>query len=133
MKPHRLESIAMIVFGLLGGGAVLIGPPVPSESAACQVFVVITDAQGKPEPGLKPRLRPCRPGETDGGVEYYNPYANTYRFSDIPLEPLAGSGGSTGSGGTGRTGSGGTTGAGSATPKGPKSSHTTTQTPSSGQ
>jgi hypothetical protein len=56
----------------------------------CTVTVVITDENGNPEPGLHPRKRPCLPGQTDGGTDFYNPYTNTHRFEPEPPLPLEG-------------------------------------------
>ena len=45
-----------------------------SSNARCIVTVIDTDLFGNKLPETA-HTRPCRPGETNGGNEIYNPYA----------------------------------------------------------
>ena len=67
-----------------------------SAAAGCTVTVVTTDQNGKPDPDVKPFDAPCRPGESNGDIETYNPYTDTHTVQhDVPLEPIGSTGGST--------------------------------------
>jgi hypothetical protein len=52
---------------------------VPSNARRCFVTVEDTDQWGNPDPSTA-RTQPCRPGETNGGLEVYNPYTGAYVF-----------------------------------------------------
>ena len=63
----------------------------PAEAAACKVTVITTDESGKEDTTVAHRQRSCRAGETNGGVEYFDPYNNSYRFTpNIPLTDTKG-------------------------------------------
>jgi hypothetical protein len=66
-----------------------------ARAATCTVMVVTTDANGNQDTDVPAFDPPCRPGEKDGGVEYYNPSTDKYRFTTIPNAPIS-SGGSIG-------------------------------------
>ena len=50
-----------------------------SSNARCIVTVIDTDMFGNPQPETAHTAR-CRPGETNGGTEIYNPYTDVYVF-----------------------------------------------------
>ncbi len=70
-----MRPIAIALLSVVG----LAAMTVPSNAARCFVTVHITDEAGNPIPGSD-RRRPCRPGETNGGVEVYNPFTGAYVF-----------------------------------------------------
>ena len=60
----------------------------PAEATTCKVTVIITHQDGKEDTTVAHTQRSCRVGETNGGVEYYNPFSNTYSFNPDPTPPL---------------------------------------------
>jgi hypothetical protein len=52
---------------------------VPSNAKRCTVTVINTDQTGTPIANTA-HTRLCRPGETNGGTEIYNPYTHAYVF-----------------------------------------------------
>jgi hypothetical protein len=67
-----------------------------SAAAGCTVTVVTTDQNGQPDQDVKPFTAPCRPGESNGDIETYNPYTDSYTVQhDVPLEPIGSTGAST--------------------------------------
>ena len=77
----RLIAIALL-------SVVLPVMTVPSHAKRCTVTVVLADHAGNQQPKTA-KEQPCRPGETGGGVEVYNPYTGIYVFHPQipPLTP----------------------------------------------
>jgi hypothetical protein len=75
---------------LICGAAGLAAMTVPSN-ARCIVTVINTDRNGNPRFDTA-HTRRCRPGETNGGTEIYNPYTGAYVFHPYypPLTDLFG-------------------------------------------
>ena len=80
----RLIAIALL-------SVVLPVMTVPSHAKRCTVTVVLADHAGNQQPKTA-KEQPCRPGETGGGVEVYNPYTGIYVFHPQipPVNPRTG-------------------------------------------
>jgi uncharacterized membrane protein YgcG len=58
-------------------------------SSTCTVTVFVTNEDGTTDQSVTPRQSPCRPGQNNGDVEYYNPYTDTYETrQDMRIDPL---------------------------------------------
>lgn len=75
-----------LILGSLAALAVALSSNSSSATDTCVVTVFFTDPDGNIDPSKAPEQRPCRPGETNNGTEYYNPYKHTFVFQ--PTVPL---------------------------------------------
>lgn len=85
-------------------------------TSACTVTVYTTKEDGSTDNTVRPFQAPCRSGQSNGDIEYYNPYTDSYETKkDLRIEPLVIKGKSSGSSrsgtGTSQGGSRSTTGA----------------------
>lgn len=90
----------------------------PGGASACTVTVYTTKADGSTDNSVRLFQAPCRGGQSNGDVEYYNPYTDSYESKTYPrIEPLVNKGKSSGSShsatGTSQGGSRSTTGSSS--------------------
>jgi len=59
------------------------------SGSTCMVTVIVTNEDGSTDQSVRPRQSPCRPGQSNGDVEYYNPYTDTYETrKDLRIDPL---------------------------------------------
>jgi len=88
-----MKSIATLLGCMVGLAAL----PSSGYAAQCWVTLVATDSLGNPDWSTAQRA-PCREGETNGGLEYYNPYTGGFTFfREPPMEsPPRTTGGSSG-------------------------------------
>ena len=70
--------VALGLIALLSPVLLGVSPAVAKKS--CTVTMFTTDEQGNPDM-TSGRQVPCKAGETNGGIEYYNPFHNTYTFN----------------------------------------------------
>jgi hypothetical protein len=93
-----MRSIATLLGCMIG----LAAFPSSGYAAMCWVTLVATDSLGNPDWSTAQRA-PCREGETNGGLEYYNPFTGGYTFfREPPMDgppTTTGGGGGMGSGG----------------------------------
>ena len=59
------------------------------SGSTCTVTVIVTNEDGSTDESVRPRQSPCRPGQSNGDIEYYNPYTDTYETrKDLRIDPL---------------------------------------------
>lgn len=57
--------------------------------STCTVTVYTTNEDGSTDNAVRPFQAPCRSGQSNGDVEYYNPYTDRYETGADPrIEPL---------------------------------------------
>jgi hypothetical protein len=81
------KSHAILTTALLACAACVslsLAPRAAHAAGSCEVTVYTTKPDGEVDGDVKPQTRACRPGETNGGTEYYNPYTGHYDFR-VPI------------------------------------------------
>lgn len=85
-----LWAVAMPLFAAAGASS--------SGASACTVTVYTTNEDGSTDNSVRPFQALCRLGQSNGDVEYYNPYTDSYESKTYPrIEPLVDKGKSSGS------------------------------------
>ncbi len=109
--------LAATAIGMLSALPCAAAGPTSGGSSGCMVTVVTTNEDGSTDSAVRPFQAPCRKGQSNGDVEYYNPYTDSYQtHRDLRIEPLVPTRSSTGSRtNTGATSSGGRSTSGSST------------------
>lgn len=84
-------------------------------ASTCMVTVITTNEDGSTDNSVRPFQARCRNGQSNGDIEYYNPYTDTYETGSTPrIDPLViprgSSSGSRSGTGTSQGGTRGTTG-----------------------
>ncbi|CAG0955440.1 hypothetical protein BURK2_00435 [Burkholderiales bacterium] len=108
--------LAATAIGMLPALPCAAAGPTSGGSSGCMVTVLTTNEDGSTDSAVRPFQAPCRKGQSNGDVEYYNPYTDSYEtHRDLRIEPLVvPARSSTGSRtNTGATSSGGRSGSGS--------------------
>lgn len=117
------------------------------SGSGCMVTVFYTNEDGSLDTSVSSKQSPCRPGQSNGQYEYYNPYTDTHKTSNSappnaasfgvppipPYKPRTQSSSSKGTGkstSTGSSGSSSQTG-GTSSPNKPKTNKPTTTAPRS--
>ncbi len=88
---HSLLATPLVVMALC---AVPIEPFAAEGStsggaAGCTVTVFTTNEDGSTDNSVRPFQARCRSDQSNGDIEYYNPYTDTYETGSTPrIEPL---------------------------------------------
>ncbi|MBK9133704.1 MAG: hypothetical protein IPM15_04960 [Betaproteobacteria bacterium] len=89
--PHSFPAalVAATALWIVPMQASAAGGTTSSSGSACTVTVIITNEDGSTDQSVRPRQSPCRPGQSNGDVEYYNPYTDSYETrKDLRIDPL---------------------------------------------
>jgi hypothetical protein len=84
-------AICLVVTTLCALPAPLLaaGGAATGSGSGCTVTVITTNEDGSTDNSVKPFQAACRSGQSNGEIEYYNPYTDTYQTrSDPRVEPL---------------------------------------------
>jgi len=93
----RTESRLLPVACLVGAALWILpmqlqaaGGTTAGGGSACTVTVYTTNEDGSTDNSVRPYQAACRGGQSNGDIEYYNPYTDTYQSGANPrIEPLA--------------------------------------------